>query len=171
MYRRRIGDAWEFLIERAEPIPESGCWLWRGKISRGGYGQIRDIGGGYAQAHRFVYRLFKGEIPDGLFACHRCDVRSCVNPNHIFLGTHSDNIQDATEKGRIQSGRNHWRNRTPDRNPRGTQIRTAKLNDDLVRFIRSDPRSSSELSRLIGVSSGKIREVRRGLVWRHVPMD
>ena len=81
------------------------CWLWTGYIGKNGYGRFKankDIG-----AHRFAYQLLKGPIPAGLFVLHRCDVRHCVNPEHLFLGTQRDNILDAQSKGRLARGDTH----------------------------------------------------------------
>src|SRR5262245_58279388 len=79
----------------------SGCWLWDGSYSGGGYGTFY-VGGRLKQmpAHRFSYEVHKGPIPEGLFVCHHCDVRECVNPDHLFVGTQSDNIQDMLIKKR-----------------------------------------------------------------------
>ena len=86
-----------------EAIPESGCWIWTGSSSNG-YGQIWD-GAKYEGAHRISYILHKGEIPDldqyhGMCVCHTCDTSYCVNPDHLFLGTHKENIEDMINKGR-----------------------------------------------------------------------
>lgn len=83
------------------PVTESGCWLWTGS-SRKGYGRLR-YQSKMLGAHRFSYLMFKGEIPKGLFVCHRCDVTECVNPDHLFLGTNSENLKDAFNKGRLSS--------------------------------------------------------------------
>lgn len=85
------------------------CWLWKAQITPAGYGQIgvgslSDGTRGYALAHRMSYELAHGPIPHGMFVCHRCDVRNCVNPAHLFVGTHSDNMRDCSRKGRL----NHW---------------------------------------------------------------
>lgn len=84
------------------PEPNSGCWLWLGPVKIGrrqGYGQFT-LEGKTVGAHRAAWRLFRGTIPDGLFVCHKCDVRTCVNPDHLFLGTHVDNMVDMESKGR-----------------------------------------------------------------------
>ena len=83
------------------PEPNSGCWLWEGSCNKNGdgYGYCyfgTDVG--VKAAHRFSWEVHNGAIPDGLHVCHHCDTPSCVNPNHLFLGTAKDNHQDRKRK-------------------------------------------------------------------------
>lgn len=98
-------------IERLSiPEPNSGCWLWLGatRANAAGIHYGRMISGSRinktrrsVSAHRYSYEAFKGPIPDGLNVCHRCDNGLCVNPEHLFVGTQSDNMKDAYRKGRV----------------------------------------------------------------------
>ena len=84
---------------RVERIPFSGCWIWTGHATPGGYGVISHDGK-QQYAHRVSFEFHIGKKPGELNVCHRCDVPSCVNPDHLFLGTQSDNVKDAYDKGR-----------------------------------------------------------------------
>lgn len=92
------------------PIPESGCWIWIGLCHpKYGYGRIRNEGSTkFLQAHRVSYELYIGSIPEGLLVCHRCDIRECVNPNHLFLGTITDNNRDMCAKKRDKNGKKYY---------------------------------------------------------------
>lgn len=90
--------------DRVQKRPNE-CWPWTGRKNTRGYGQVY-VGGGRANekrevAHRIAWRFTFGPIPDGLLVCHHCDNPPCVNPEHLFLGTMSDNIRDASAKGRL----------------------------------------------------------------------
>jgi hypothetical protein len=96
------GPRWpsvEAYIRSKIKIDENGCWIWQGSTING-YGQAGFPDRKQSSAHRLSYKTHKGDIPDGVLVLHRCDVRNCVNPDHLFLGTHSDNIHDCIDKGR-----------------------------------------------------------------------
>jgi len=87
------------IAERSTIDPESGCWIWFWSAMSTGYGDFR-LNKRHHLAHRASYEVYKGPIPEGMHVLHRCDVKSCVNPDHLFLGTNLDNIQDSVRKGR-----------------------------------------------------------------------
>ncbi|QMV32471.1 endonuclease [Ralstonia phage Claudette] len=104
------------ILERFEakfdPCPTTGCYLWTAAIDDKGYGRlytgVNDNGNPKAeQAHRVAYRLFVGPIPAGMEVCHHCDTPACVNPSHLFVGTHNDNMADRDAKGRAIAGQSH----------------------------------------------------------------
>jgi hypothetical protein len=102
------------LMERFEasyiPEPMSGCWLWLGLVTNDGYGRLKHD---YKplRAHRCAWMLFRGKIPNELHVLHRCDTPLCVNPDHLFLGTHGENMIDKARKGRcnVPSGPEHYK--------------------------------------------------------------
>lgn len=93
-YRQRIAKLYR--------IDASGCWLWTSRFQAWGYGYFSYRGDN--AAHRVMYRLTKGPIPKGMRICHTCDVRACVNPDHLWLGTQQENIKDCSEKKRHTNG-------------------------------------------------------------------
>jgi hypothetical protein len=87
------------ILKNYVPEPNTGCWLWLRGLNSDGYACVR-IEGKSHRVHRLVWEIFKGPIPPDRRVCHRCDVRSCVNPDHLFLGTDKDNYDDMVAKGR-----------------------------------------------------------------------
>ncbi len=92
-----IAERFENYVDR---IPWSGCWLWNKGVNNTGYGTTC-VEGKWKLSHRLSWEFHYGDIPVGMSVLHKCDVRSCVNPLHLFLGTQSDNVRDRQEKGRI----------------------------------------------------------------------
>ncbi len=133
------------------PEPNSGCFLWLGSVTDFGYAKVNWFGT-YDCAHRWAWRAAHGEIPEGLQVLHKCDVPSCVNPNHLFLGTHADNMRDKALKGRC--------------NP--TYGGGGKLDPDKVLYVRASKERGSDLAKKFGVSQATISETRTGKLWAWV---
>lgn len=81
-------------------LDASGCWLWTGATTGPGYGKTTGV-----DAHRAAYTIFKGAIPKGKYVLHRCDIKLCVNPDHLWAGTQKENVLDAKAKGMLRGGR------------------------------------------------------------------
>lgn len=145
-------------LERFEakytPEPNTGCWLWTACLSTDGYGQFRFEGRNHS-THRFSYKLYVGPIPKGLFVLHKCDVKLCVNPDHLFLGTHTDNMTDMVSKGRNAE-------RTGEKNGK------AKLTPTEVLAIRTDTRFQRVIAAEYGVRQAAISKIKLGKTWAHI---
>lgn len=129
------------------------CWLWTASITSAGYGKFWL--GPLTDAHRVCWILTHGEIPEGKHVLHKCDVRRCVNLNHLFLGTAKTNIEDCIRKGRFNR-------------PKGTAHFKHKLTEDDVRLIRRSTQPATHLSERFGVTASNISAIRRREFWKHV---
>lgn len=140
------------------------CWNWVG-TTRNGYGRTY-WNGKIDSVHRISWRLFHGEIPDGLFVCHHCDNRACVNPSHLFLGTFSDNMQDMWNKHRHPLPKG-----MPSELMRGELNNHAKLTKNEVldiRTIASLGVSQHKIARWFHVDSPAIWKIVHRKTWVHV---
>src|SRR3990167_1511770 len=144
------------VLERFEqkyvPEPNSGCYLWTAAANRDGYGHIK-IEGKNEQAPRVAWRLYHGAIPAGLMVLHTCDTPACVNPDHLFLGTGLDNMEDKVSKGRQARGEANSR---------------AGLTVSDVTRISGDQRSLSAIAAEYGISKTHVSNIKRGVCWKHV---
>ena len=86
------------------PIPESGCWLWLLCTMNSGYGSVKHNRKMHG-AHRVSYEQFNGAIPDGMHVLHTCDCKLCVNPDHLYVGTHKENMTDFRKRGQVHNKR------------------------------------------------------------------
>lgn len=155
---------WSYVDRSPGYGPNGDCWLWTGTINgptrstTGGHGQI-SWGCKRVGAHRAAYMLAVGPIPRGLCVCHRCDVRACCNPAHLFVGTMADNTRDMFDKGRANKAK-------------GERHGRAKLTDEAVaamRESRAAGRSFASLAREYGVSYTVANRAITGRTWAHVP--
>lgn len=139
----------EKLHRYTTPEPNSGRWLWTGGLWHNGYGRLWD-GVRSKKAHRVSYELYKGHIPLNMMVMHTCDVKSCVNPEHLCAGTAKANSDDCINKGRRK---NHF----------GESNGAHKLTESEVKEIKSGVISLSKASRRYAVSKTTISLILRGL--------
>lgn len=139
------------------------CWIWTGCLNDSGYG-ITGIGkinpNGHQmnrRAHRVSWELVNGPIPEGFQVLHRCDIRNCVRPRHLFLGKDLDNRRDCIAKGRF---------------PRGSTNGQSKLNElkviQILRLVRTGKYTQEEIARKFGVHRMQISRIIRRATWKHV---
>lgn len=138
----------------------SDCWLWWGHIDALGYGRL--VYPGESKAHRASWRIHCGAIPDGMKVLHRCDVRSCVNPNHLFLGTQEANVRDMIAKGR-------QRFPTPRHGEANPMSRlTARHVAEIRRRYAAGGITMAELASEYGVATMTVQRALRGTSWTTV---
>ena len=132
---------------------EDGCWIWTGgtRPNHRGifYGRHWNEYGKAEGSHRFSYRIYKGKIPKGMYVCHTCDTPLCVNPEHLFIGTHKDNMEDMVKKHRSYTDC-------------GEVKGSAKLKNYEAKLIRESNKSQSCLGREYNVSQTTIGRIKRG---------
>ena len=134
------------------------CWIWEACKDAHGYGaftvpKLEDMGWRTEKAHRLAWKFTYGEEPGLRHVLHRCDNPSCVNPDHLFLGTHQDNMKDMVRK---------------NRHAVGERSGASKLTEEEVLEIRSSPETATKLAKKYGVDLSTVCKVRRRVHWAHV---
>ena len=137
---------------KIEMVPECGCWIWTGASNSLGYGVVQ-IHHKKIKAHRYSWEINYGPIPAGMEVCHFCDTPACVNPHHLFLGKHKDNMADMVMKKRSAKGEKHSQ---------------AKLTEVDVLKIRSDNRPDSIIAKDYDVKREMISNIQRRSSWKHI---
>lgn len=134
--------------------PNGDCWLWTGFIHEKGYGYFKFLRKSWA-AHRFSYGLHFDDFIETACVCHACDNRPCVNPSHLWMGSHYDNVHDKINKGR-------------ERHPFGEDGSGAILTEQNVIEIRNSGIRQVDIAEHYGVTQATISLIRRGKTWRHL---
>lgn len=144
-------------FERSVIKNSEGCWGWKFKLSPNGYTKFR-YGGSCTSGHRVSWMIHNGAIPPGMFVCHICDVKSCVNPEHLFIGTHNDNMRDMVKKGR-------GRNLAGEDN--GNAILTVEKVKKIRRLLRSGV-TAVRIAKDFKVCAASISNIKAGRTWKYV---
>lgn len=145
----------ERLMAKAHPIPFTGCFVWLGEVDKDGYGRISNDGKKIA-THRAAYTIFKG--PPLAFVCHTCDTPSCINPDHLYDGDNSQNMQDRSARGRAKMaiGEKHGRNKYTEQ-----QVLQ-------IRQMRSEGGSMKKIAKAFATTSGYVSLVVGRKIWKHI---
>ena len=146
--KKYLGSCAEILVAHSV-TKANGCIEWTGAKTPNGYGRFYRKGKNLF-AHRLAYSVFVGEIPEGFCVCHHCDNPPCINPNHLFVGTHAENHADRQKKGRTL---------------RGAQVGNSKLTSSQVLEIREDDRVSHIIAKEYAVCGGTIRKIKCREAW------
>ncbi len=144
------------ILDSCEPVTESGCWIWTRCTDQHGYGKTHAFGVA-KKAHRLSYELFVGPIPESMHILHRCDVPSCINPAHLRVGTHQENMREMSERKRA---------------PIGSRQGRSKLTEEDVRYIRAEHRAGTinrvALAKKFGIDRSMISHILRRKNWKHI---
>lgn len=144
----------ERLTQKSALNPETGCLEWMGFRNKKGYGMITvRIEDKYRTClvHRLSYTEYVGQIPEGMFVCHKCDNPRCIKPDHLFIGTNLDNTRDRESKKR-----------------RHGKAKVTMEQVILARKLRKEGREYVEIAKIIGIKPSGVRSVVQGINWKHI---
>jgi hypothetical protein len=145
------------LLDNVQIDEQTGCWNWLKYKDKNQYGHMKVLGKSEL-VHRMAYQTLVGDIPIGMFVCHKCDNPSCLNPDHLFLGTNQDNINDKVAKNR----------QSKNGQQKGSKHSLAKLTEKDVVDIRASTLSQNKLALLYGVTQSSISHIQNKITWSHV---
>ena len=152
--RRPVGRIWQWIDT------SSACWMWTGALQNvdSGYGVVR-FNDKKHYAHRLIWSLFNGPVPDGAFICHHCDEPRCVRPSHLYAGTQKENVADMFRRGRARPAR-------------GEAIGCSKLTEadvlEMRRLYSEGGISQRAAGRIFGASKSMAQAIIRRKYWRHI---
>ena len=145
-----------YIERKIIPEPNSGCWVWLGAVDSDGYGKTSHTADGlkrHVRSHRIVYELLVGPIPSGASLLHSCDNPCCVNPDHMRIGTQTENIEDREKRGRTSRGAEHHR---------------ATLTADQVVGIRAASGRNADIAKQFGITPSHAWLIRNRYCWKHL---
>lgn len=151
---RSFSEILDLLESRSIPEPNSGCRLWEGSGDEKGYGFLT-VNGRNWRVHRLRWTLVRGQIPKELEVCHKCDVRCCINLDHLSLDTHAGNMADMKAKGRQRACRG-------ETNP------SVKLSVSQVQKILAERRPWQAVAADYEISKTQYNRILRGVGWKHL---
>lgn len=140
-------------LSNVMPITECGCHIWMGGTGGPlGYGAMK-VNGKAIATHRLSWEESYGDIPDGMWVLHKCDIPTCINPEHLFLGDHNANMEDKRNKKRAPYGEGHH---------------STKITSEDALAIRESNQSSKVLAALFNLNASSIRNIRNGKRWKYL---
>lgn len=144
------------LASRTKLDSSTGCYNWVGTKMKQGYG-VTVFNKKKIATHRLAYTCFIGDIPKGMFVCHKCDNRACHNPSHLFIGSHQDNMNDMKKKGRQVKRA-------------GVLNKNAKLDESIIMQIRSlyPKKTQVEIAKMFDLSVVHVQSIIKRRRWAHV---
>ena len=161
-WKRTRGPVEIRLLRRVAFDEPDKCWLWVGATIAAGYA-VLGTDAGSVRGHRLMWTIVNGPIPNGLEVCHKCDVPRCLNPRHLFLGTHAENMADAKAKGRMHNW-SHYTNMPPQK-PKISIARIAEMRELHRRHVLT----YRQLAAKFRISISQVENIVTRRSWKHLP--